>query len=47
MEILELILAPVAFARAAGVDAPVLQTVAAIVTRRAKDRGLCPADLSA
>jgi 2-dehydropantoate 2-reductase len=40
MEIAEIVLAPLEFARAAGVDAPALEVVAAIVARLARDRGL-------
>lgn len=40
MEIAEIILAPLAFARAAQVPTPTLDTVAAIATRLAADRGL-------
>jgi 2-dehydropantoate 2-reductase len=40
MEVAEIIQAPVAFARAANISSPTLDTLAAIVTRRAKDRGL-------
>jgi len=40
MEITEIVLAPLEFARAAGVPAPTLETVAAIVARLARDRGL-------
>lgn len=40
MEILEIVEAPLAFAAAAGVDAPVLQTIGAIVARMAANRGL-------
>jgi 2-dehydropantoate 2-reductase len=40
MEVAEIIQAPIAFARAANVSSPTLDTLAAIVTRRAKDRGL-------
>ena len=46
MEIAEIVLAPVAFARAANIATPTLDTVAAIVTKLAKDRGLLPADIS-
>jgi 2-dehydropantoate 2-reductase len=40
MEIAEIIAAPVAFARAQNVMTPTLDALAAIVTRRARDRGL-------
>lgn len=40
MEIAEIVLAPVEFARVAGIAAPALETIAAIVARRARDRGL-------
>jgi 2-dehydropantoate 2-reductase len=40
MEVAEIIEAPVAFARAANISSPTLDTLAAIVTRRARDRGL-------
>ena len=40
MEIGEIVLAPAAFARAAGIDCPALDTVAAIVARLAIDKGL-------
>lgn len=46
MEIAEIILSPVAFARAANIATPTLDTVAAIVTRMARDRGLLPASIS-
>ena len=42
MEIAEIILAPVEFARAANVATPTLDTVAAIITKMARDRGLVP-----
>jgi 2-dehydropantoate 2-reductase len=42
MEIAEIVLAPVAFARAANLATPTLDTVAAIVTKMARDRGLLP-----
>ena len=45
MEIAEIVLAPVAFARAAKISTPTLDTVAAIVTKLAKDRGLVGADV--
>jgi len=44
MEIAEIVLAPLAFARAAKIATPTLDTVAAIVTRLAKERGLVAAD---
>jgi 2-dehydropantoate 2-reductase len=44
MEIAEIVLAPLAFARAAGIATPTLDTIAAIVTRLAKDRGLVAGD---
>jgi 2-dehydropantoate 2-reductase len=44
MEIAEIVLAPLAFARAAKIATPTLDTVAAIVTKLAKDRGLLAAD---
>jgi 2-dehydropantoate 2-reductase len=40
MEVGEIILAPGAFARAAGIATPTLDVLAAIITRRARDRGL-------
>lgn len=40
MEIAEIVLAPLEFARAAGLNTPALRTIAAIVVRRAKDKGL-------
>jgi 2-dehydropantoate 2-reductase len=40
MEIAEIVLAPVAFARAAKIATPTLDTIAAIVTKMARDRGL-------
>ncbi len=40
MEVAEIIEAPAAFARAANIATPTLDVLAAIVTRRAKDRGL-------
>jgi len=40
MELAEIIAAPMAFARAAGLATPTLDTLAAIVLRRARDRGL-------
>jgi 2-dehydropantoate 2-reductase len=46
MEIAEIVLAPVAFARAAKIATPTLDTVAAIVTKLARDRGLLPADIA-
>jgi len=45
MEIAEIVLAPVAFARAANIATPTLDTVAAIVTKLARDRGLLPAEI--
>lgn len=42
MEIAEIVLAPVAFARAANLATPSLDAVAAIVTKMARDRGLVP-----
>ncbi|MGV3633390.1 MAG: ketopantoate reductase family protein [Pseudorhodoplanes sp.] len=46
MEIAEIVLAPVAFARAANIATPTLDTIAAIVTKLARDRGLLPAEIS-
>ncbi len=46
MEIAEIVLAPVAFARAAKVATPTLDTVAAIVTKLARDRELLPAGVA-
>ena len=40
MEIAEMLLAPLEFGRAAGLETPSLATVVAIVSRRARDRGL-------
>ena len=40
MEVAEIVAAPVAFARSAGVDAPVLSTLAALAARLARDKGL-------
>lgn len=40
MEVAEIVLAPVEFARSAGLEIPVLETIAAIVARKARDRGL-------
>jgi 2-dehydropantoate 2-reductase len=40
MEIAEIVLAPLEFARAAGLATPALRTIAAIVPRMARDRGL-------
>jgi 2-dehydropantoate 2-reductase len=40
MEIAEMVLAPVAFARAASLATPTLDAVAAITTRLAIDKGL-------
>jgi 2-dehydropantoate 2-reductase len=45
MEIAEIVLAPLAFARAAKIATPTLDTVAAIVTKLAKDRGLLAGDV--
>ena len=45
MEIAEIVLAPLAFARAAKLATPTLDTVAAIITKLAKDRGLVGADV--
>lgn len=42
MEIAQILLAPVAFARAAEVEAPTLEAIAAITARLARDRGLFP-----
>jgi hypothetical protein len=33
--------APLAFAKAAGIKTPVLETVAAVISHRAASRGLC------
>lgn len=44
MEIAEILLAPLAMARAAQVPVPTLQTIAAIAARLARDRGLLPLD---
>jgi 2-dehydropantoate 2-reductase len=46
MEVAEIVLAPLAFARAANIATPTLDTVAAIVTKLAKDRGLVAADVT-
>jgi 2-dehydropantoate 2-reductase len=46
MEIAEIVLAPVAFARAARIATPTLDTVAAIVTKMARDRCLFPAEIA-
>lgn len=46
MEIAEIILAPVAFARAVGLETPTLDAVAAIVTKMARDRGLLSATIA-
>lgn len=46
MEIAEIVLAPVAFARAANLVTPTLDTIAAIVTKLARDRGLLPAEIA-
>ena len=40
MEIAEMVLAPLAFARSAEIDVPALETLSAIVARLARDRGL-------
>ncbi|MFV0245111.1 MAG: ketopantoate reductase family protein [Qingshengfaniella sp.] len=40
MEIAQIVLAPVAFARTAGLETPVLDTLAALATRMAVDKGL-------
>jgi 2-dehydropantoate 2-reductase len=40
MELAEIVAAPLEFARTAGIGAPTLEVVAAIVTRLARDRGL-------
>jgi len=40
MELADIVEAPLAFARAAGLQTPVMDTISAIVGRRAKDRGL-------
>ena len=40
MEVAEIIGAPVAFARSLGIETPTLDALAAVVTRRARDRGL-------
>ena len=45
MEIPEIVLAPLAFARAAKLSTPTLDTIAAIATKLAKDRGLVSADV--
>lgn len=45
MEIAEIVLAPLAFARAAKIATPTLDTIAAIVTKLAKDRGLIAANI--
>ena len=45
MEIAEIVLAPLAFARAAKIATPTLDTIAAIVTKLAKDRGLIGRDV--
>jgi len=42
MEIAEIVEAPAAFAHALGISCPTLETIAAIVARRARDRGLVP-----
>jgi 2-dehydropantoate 2-reductase len=46
MEIAEIVLAPVAFARAVGLATPTLDTIAAIVTKMARDNGLLPLTIS-
>jgi 2-dehydropantoate 2-reductase len=46
MEIAEIMLAPLAFARAARIATPTLDVLAAIVTKLAKDRGLVAADVA-
>ncbi len=40
MEISEIVHAPIAFARAAGIDTPVLDTLGALVSKLARDKGL-------
>ena len=45
MEIAEIVLAPVAFARSVNLATPTLDTVAAIVTKMARDRGLLSAEV--
>ena len=45
MEIAEIVFAPVAFARSANLATPTLDTVAAIVTKMARDRGLLSAEI--
>lgn len=45
MEVAEIVLAPLAFARAAKIATPTLDTIAAIVTKLAKDRGLIGRDV--
>jgi 2-dehydropantoate 2-reductase len=40
MEIDVLVRAPAAFARRAGVDTPILDTLAALAIRQARDKGL-------
>ncbi|MDF0596592.1 ketopantoate reductase family protein [Psychromarinibacter halotolerans] len=47
MEIGQILLAPLAFARQAGVDTPVLDTLAALAQRMAEDRGLFQRDAPA
>jgi 2-dehydropantoate 2-reductase len=46
MEIAEIVLAPLAFARAAGIATPTLDVVAALATKLAKDRGLVAPDVT-
>lgn len=46
MEIAEIVLAPVAFARTAKIATPTLDTLAAIVTKLARDRELLPAGMA-
>jgi 2-dehydropantoate 2-reductase len=45
MEIAEIVLAPLAFARSARIATPTLDTIAALVTKLAKDRGLIGRDV--
>jgi 2-dehydropantoate 2-reductase len=45
MEIAEIVLAPLAFARAAKLATPTLDTIAALVNKLAKDRGLVAAEV--
>ena len=42
MEIDALVKAPAAFARAAGLSTPMLDMIAALAIRRARDKGLYP-----